>query len=124
MSSALVTAADDLPRIRTQDGKRGDAIARVKLFFPAGRYTLFVTEWDGDDALYGFCVSPLGADCDELGYASLSELRDLVALGLKVERDVHYTPKPLREALADHYSSIGEPIPRAADWLTGVTRDG
>lgn len=64
----------------------------VKYFFPAGRYTLYVTEaeLDGDDAtLFGYCLSPLGADCDEWGYASLAELRDVRVRGLTIERDLH-----------------------------------
>lgn len=51
--------------------RRGmDAVVVVKYFFPAGRYTLFVTEaeFDDEDArLYGYCISPLGPDCDESG---------------------------------------------------------
>ena len=38
---------------------------RVKFFAPGSRYTFYVTEFDGEDTLYGWWVSALGADCDE-----------------------------------------------------------
>jgi hypothetical protein len=43
---------------------------RVKFFGPGSRYTFYVTEFEGEDTLYGWWVSGLGADCDEWGYAS------------------------------------------------------
>src|SRR5258707_10969561 len=64
----------------SQDGRGMDALVVVKYFFPAGRYTLYVTEaeFDGDDAqFFGYCLSPFGEDCDEWGYASLAEFRSL-----------------------------------------------
>jgi hypothetical protein len=75
----------------SQEGRGMDALVVVKYFFPAGRYTLYVTEaeFDGDDAqLFGYCLSPFGEDSDEWGYASLAELRSLRVRGLTMERDV------------------------------------
>ena len=77
----------------SQDGRGMDARVVVKYFFPAGRYTLFVTEAEmcGDDVrLFGYCLSPFGADCDEWGYASLNELRTTRVRGLTIERDLHF----------------------------------
>lgn len=88
-----------LPPLRSTEGQGDDAVVRAKFFHPASRYTLFVTEFDGEDTLYGWCVSPLGADCDEWGYTSLAELASLRVLGLGVERDLYFEPRPLREAL-------------------------
>lgn len=79
--------------IGSQDGRGMDAVVVVKYFFPIGRYTLFVTEAEmyGDDVrLFGYCLSPFGADCDEWGYASLNELRDTRIRGLSIERDLHF----------------------------------
>lgn len=94
----------DLPALYTQDGKGMDAVAHVKLFHPTSRYTLYVTEFDGDDTLFGYLLSPLGADCDEWGYTSLRELTELRAgpFNLPMERDLHFAPATVREALADH----------------------
>jgi hypothetical protein len=77
----------------SQDGRGMDAVVVVKYFFPAGRYTLFVTEAEtcGDDVrLFGYCLSPFGEDCDEWGYASLNELRTTRVRGLAIERDLHF----------------------------------
>ncbi len=77
--------------IGSQEGLGDNAKVLVKLFFPAGRYTFFVTEGEpqGDDfLLFGYCVSALGEDCDEWGYASLSELRSVRVRGLSMERDL------------------------------------
>lgn len=49
---------------------------RVKFFAPGSRYTFYVTEFDGEDTLYDWWVSALGADCDEWGYTSLFELAE------------------------------------------------
>jgi hypothetical protein len=76
----------------TQGRRNGDIL--VKYFDPCGRYTLYVLEAEkvGDDwQLYGYCVSPLGEDCDEYGYASLNELQSVRGrFGLGIERDLHF----------------------------------
>ncbi len=79
-----------------------DPVAVVKLFDPCGRYTLFVLEGsrqpNGDLLFFGFCRSPLGPDCDELGYVTLRELERVRGpLGLGVERDLYFKPTPLSE---------------------------
>jgi hypothetical protein len=75
----------------SQEGLGDAAKVVVKFFFPAGRYTFYVTEAqaDGDDwGFFGYCVSPLGPDCDEWGYTALSELSSANIRGLSIERDV------------------------------------
>jgi hypothetical protein len=78
--------------IGSQEGLCENAKVLVKFFFPAGRYTFFVTEAEpqGQDVLFfGFCVSGLGEDCDEWGYTSLTELLSVRVRGLTIERDLH-----------------------------------
>jgi len=54
-------------------------------------------------------VSPLGADYDEWGYASLIEIAALrVPLGLPPERDVDFALAPVRQARAEHVRRSGE----------------
>ena len=79
-----------IPELYAQDGKGMDAIVHLKLFGP-GRFTLYVTEFDGEDTLFGYVVSPLGADCDELGYSSLSELASVWTGYPSIERDCYWT---------------------------------
>lgn len=88
-----------LPAIRAQDGKGGEAVAHVKFFSAFSRYTFYVTEWNGEDLLYGYVLSPLGEDCDEYGYASLSELAEAKVFGgvPAIERDCHWSARPLAE---------------------------
>ena len=58
------------------------------------RWTWYATEFDGDDAFFGYVVG----DFPELGYFSLSELQQIRGyLGLPVERDRFFRPTPLRE---------------------------
>ena len=79
--------------IGSQEGRGDNALVIVKFFFPAGRYTFYATEGEpqGSDFLFfGYCVSPLGADCDEWGYVTLSELQSVKAHGLTMERDLHF----------------------------------
>lgn len=84
----------------------------VKFFSPSGRYTFYVTEANAvlpdesevpmeklngtepsDVLFFGFCVSPLGEDCDEWGYASLNELQSIRGkFGLGIERDIFFKP--------------------------------
>lgn len=92
-----------LPALYAQEDRGEDAMVWVKYFNPYGRGTWYITEFDGEDTLFGYCESPLGPDCDELGYASLSELMNTeVALFGRVkvpaiERDLGFQPKPLSE---------------------------
>lgn len=94
-----------LPPLYSQDGKGMDATAHVK-FFGSGRWTWYATEFDGDDTFFGYVVSGLGSDCDELGYFSLSELKSLrfPPFQLPVERDRHFKPTTLAELTANHAS--------------------
>ena len=94
--------------------KLEDWIPIVKYFDPCGRYTLFVFEGapvdeDSDWELFGYCLSPLGEDCDELGYASLNEIQATKnRLGLGMERDLYFTPKPMKELLPGKFGKKEE----------------
>jgi len=95
-------ARDALPALGATEGRANQATVHLKLFDPGGRLTLYVLEYDGDDLMFGYMKSPLGPDRDEFGYTSLAELRSIRnRLGLPLERDAHWTPVPLAEALGD-----------------------
>jgi hypothetical protein len=95
--------AAKLPKLGAQDGKGEDAIAYLKLFNPTGRYTLYVTEYDGEDTLFGYCLSPLEPAFDEWGYASLSELAETTVFGSMpaIERDKYWRERPVSEVERD-----------------------
>ena len=84
--------------IEPEDDPQAECI--VKLFDPCGRWTLYVfsaeeadTVLSSDDLLlYGYCVSPLGPDCDEWGYSSLEEIQQCTnAYKLSMERDRYFS---------------------------------
>lgn len=87
--------AKQIPAIYAQDGKGDQATAHVKLFTPDSSWTWFITEMDPQT---GECFGLVVGHERELGYFSLQELEALRGpLGLPVERDLHFTPKPLAE---------------------------
>lgn len=86
-----------LPPIYTNEKIGDKAYAPVKFFTPAGSWTWYATEFDGDDTFFGL-VSGFEL---ELGYFSLSELESVRGpLGLPIERDLYYTPQTVQELRA------------------------
>ena len=105
-----ILAADRVLPLGAQDGLGDHAIAHVKLFVRGSRWTLFICEHDPTDHIvFGWVVSPLGADCDEWGYASMHEIAALrVPLGLPPERDLDFAPASLAQTRAEHRRRTGE----------------
>jgi hypothetical protein len=92
----LVTQAirKHLPPICSQSEKGPAALAHLKLFTPDSSWTWYVTEFDGEDLMYGL----VDGHEKELGYFSLSEMQAVRGpLGLAIERDIHWTPTTLGE---------------------------
>lgn len=107
--------ANKLPPLYSQENKGTDAIVYVKFFDPTSQWTWFATEAnavlkDGretslkeafehpddiaDVMFFGFVI---GVE-KELGYFNLTELKSWRGtLNLGIERDLHFTPKPLKE---------------------------
>ena len=87
--------ADRLPPLGGQDGLGYDAVAHVKLFSPDSSWTWYPSEYDPEERL--FFGLAIGFE-QELGNFSLDELEAVRGpLGLPIERDLHFEPKPLRE---------------------------
>jgi hypothetical protein len=86
-----------LPGLYAQDDLGDNAIAYVKFFDPTSQWTWFASEYDPADKLFFGLV--VGMET-ELGYFSLEELQAWPGrLGLKIERDLYWTPKPLKECV-------------------------
>ncbi len=96
-----------LPKMRsTEIVPTDEKVAVAKFFDPCGRYTYYVVEGEkteeGDFEFFGYCISPLGPDCDEWGYASLNELAGVRnRFGLGIERDLHFTPTKISELIKE-----------------------
>lgn len=85
----------------SQDGKKKEAIANAKFFLCQGAWTWYILEYDGDDTMFGVIINGQGEA--EYGYISLKELQSLrTRWGLRVERDIAFTPKKLNE-ISDPY---------------------
>lgn len=81
-----------LPKLYAQDGKGYEAVAYVKFFTPDSSWTWYATEFDGEDTFFGL----VQGQEEELGYFSLRELESTRGpLGLHIERDISFKPKPL-----------------------------
>jgi len=100
ITKEVIKAAKNYPPY-SQEDLGEDSIVWLKFFDPCGRYTLYVTEANLEiGEFFGYCVSALGADCDEWGYTYLAELESVVGrFGLGIERDMHWKPVTIREAL-------------------------
>ena len=86
-----------LPPLYANEEAGTEALAVVKFFQPWGSWTWYASEFDGTDTFFGL----VDGFEKELGYFSLAELSALRGpFGLRIERDLHWTPKPLRELLA------------------------
>lgn len=84
-----------LPALYSQDGKGEEAIAQVKFFDPCGSWTWYASEYDPEQRLFFGLI--IGHET-ELGYFSQDELEAYRGpLGIGIERDLHWTPRPLRE---------------------------
>jgi hypothetical protein len=88
-------AAHNLPALySTENVAIDDKIVGAKWFGP-GRYTYYATEYEAETKiLFGYCLSPLGPDCDEWGYQSLDEWASVTGpYGIHlIELDRHFTP--------------------------------
>ncbi len=82
-----------LPPLYSQEEKGMEAIVQVKFFNPCGAATWYATEFDGTDIFFGWADLGWGG---ELGNFSLSEMEAVrLPMGLKIERDLYFTPAPL-----------------------------
>ena len=85
-----------LPKLYSQEELGLEATAYLKFFTPDSNWTWYITEFDGDDTFFGL----VDGFEKELGYFSLSEIKNARGpFGLKVERDLYFTPTRLKELI-------------------------
>ncbi|MHB9071671.1 MAG: DUF2958 domain-containing protein [Sedimentisphaerales bacterium] len=85
-----------LPALYSQENE-ADPTVYAKFFTPWSSWSWFAYEFDGDDLFFGKVYSSLCPE-GELGYFSLKELESVRgALGLGIERDIHFNPCKLSE---------------------------
>ena len=72
----------------------GDHVPVAKFFNPCGAATWLVSAMDPADKDTLWVVADLGADCVEMGTASLKEIASYRGrLGIGIERDLHFDPR-------------------------------
>jgi hypothetical protein len=71
-----------------------DKICHVKFFHPFSSWRWFATEFDPETGIFFGWVD--GA-FPEWGNFSLEEMKTVKVRGLGIERDMHFTPKPMKE---------------------------
>ena len=92
-----------LPPIGSTDGAGEEAVAQVKFFTPDSSWTWYAVEGgpvldeEGNEVDYELFGLVYGLE-KEIGYFCLSELESVRGpLGLPIERDLYFTPRPLCE---------------------------
>ena len=92
-----------LPPIGSTDGAGEEAVAQVKFFTPDSSWTWFAVEGgpvldeEGNEVDFELFGLVYGQE-REMGYFLLSELESVKGpLGLAIERDLYFTPRPLSE---------------------------
>ena len=87
--------ADRFRRVGSQEGKGDEAIVIAKFFTPDSSWTWWATEYDPETRE---CFGLVQGHEVEWGYFSLDELAEARgALGLPVERDLHWRERPVGE---------------------------
>lgn len=110
--------------VYSQDGKRGDAVAVLRLFITGTSATFYILEgepageYDGRENWELFGVSNMEADGWSYGYYSLAEMEGISLYGglVHLEADEHYKPTRLRD--------IAEVVPDLSPiWKQGEEMD-
>lgn len=71
----------------------------VKLFTPDAQWTWYIVEYDPS----GLCFGIVDGLEKEIGYFDLRELETLRGpLGLRIERDLHFKPTPMKEIMESY----------------------
>jgi len=86
-----------LPALYSTDEvvKPQDKICQVKFFHPLCQMTWYAVEFDPDEGLFFGWVE--NGEMSEWGYFSLEEFKTCKVRGLGMERDMYFTPKPMKE---------------------------
>lgn len=96
-----------LPPLYSTEKLLEHALVQVKFFDPTGSFTWYATEFDGQDTFFGVVTSSI-CPRGEYGTFSLSELESVrVKFGLRIERDLHFTPKTLLEVVPQMFTRVG-----------------
>lgn len=102
MTFSSIEALNSIPSIKEIDDNETNPTVYLKFQNILGRGTWYAIALEaikkGTDALlFGYVISPLGEDCDEWGYFTLSELNKTHVIQL----DHSFEPKPIKELVPE-----------------------
>jgi len=108
-----------LPKLyATEEIPLKEKICVAKFFDPCGAYTFWIVEGSEEEygeqgetdwILWGYVTLGLGRDSDEFGYSSLNEILAVKnRFGLGIERDLHWSPLPLKDIPEIHIYDTAE----------------
>jgi len=87
------------PLYNSEKHPEKESVAMVKFFSPYSQWTWYAVEFDGEDTFWGL----VDGFAMEYGYFSYSELEAVTVFGgvPAVERDCHWSPRPVKEIEAE-----------------------
>ncbi len=89
-----IRASDEVPALHAAE-ETPDPMVLVKLFDPTGSWTWYIIEYDPESRTAFGLVDGFEAELGDFSMEELVELRG--AMGLPIERDIHWTPRRLSE---------------------------
>jgi hypothetical protein len=97
MTQAILAA---IPPLYAQENLGEQAIEHGKIFTPDSNWTWYASEFDPQEGrFFGLVVGAV----TEMGYFLLEELESSQGpLGISIERDLHFVPKPVAECRRLH----------------------
>ncbi len=90
----LKSLASKIPKIG-ETADQSDPMAWVKLFTPDSDWSWHIVEYNPEDDVCNGLVHGFETEWGSFSLAQIREIRG--ALGLPVERDIHFTPRPVSE---------------------------
>jgi hypothetical protein len=87
---------DKIPKLyETENILLKDKIIHIHFFI--GGCDWYIVEYDSNDLFFGYALLNGDTDCAEWGYISYGELKELSIVGVEVDRELHWKPKPAKE---------------------------
>ena len=85
-----------VPKLGAQDGPTTEDVL-IYLHFFLGGCDWYISEFDGEDTMFGFCILNGDTQMAEWGSVSLQELRDIKVGIMEVDTDKYWNIKPAGE---------------------------
>ena len=86
----------NIPKLyETEEVPLKEKIIHLHLFI--GGCDWYITEYDGDDLMFGFAILNNDFEMAEWGYISFQELLDINVNGFEIDRDLFWNQRPANQ---------------------------